>query len=193
MARLLGIEKYTEEELRNFTDYPETKEILSAIVEKKANETPADFDEWGLRKDGLYQPVISEKDGYPSFSGVVFHGKKGGPFKKFIKQHEGNIVYLDIEAKPNAKKFGFTNYGVCETDEGCTGRTDNTYIFQDENNKKYIFEKEGQFAGFFKVGPETPVEHSGNIGDNDTRTVLTIVSDESTLIPKSSTDENNEK
>ncbi len=187
VAKLLGIEKYTEQELRNFTDYPEAKEILSAIIEKKANETPADFDEWGLRKDGPYQPAISERQGYPSFSGIVFHGNKGGPFRNFIKEHEGRIVYLDIEAKPNAKKFGFTNYGVCKAGEQCNGRTDNSYQLKNEDGSRHFFEEEGKFKGFFLVGAETLFENKYNKGDNDTITVLTFMS------PKNLDDEAIEK
>lgn len=175
VARLLNIDKYTEEELKNFQDYPQTEQVLGTLIRQKENETPADFDEWGLRKDGPYQPAISEQQGYPSFSGIVFHGNKGGPFRSFIKEHEGRIVYLDIEAKPNAKKFGFTNYGVCKAGEQCNGRTDNSYQLKNQDGSRHLFEKEGKFKGFFLVGAETLFENKYNKGDNDTITVLTFM------------------
>lgn len=172
VAQLLGIEKYSERELRNFTDYPETKEILGAIIARKENETSADFDKWGLRKDGPYQPKLGMKDGYPSYEGGVYQGSKGGSFKSFIKEHEGGIIYLDIDAKPNANTRLFSNWAVCEIGEKCNSRTDNYYVFQNKDGTPHNFEKKGLFKGFFFVGREVLSEGP----DQDTRTVLTILS-----------------
>lgn len=175
VMRLLKIEKYTEEELKNFTDYPDTLNTLGKLIEQKENEKPEDLDQWGLRKDSLYQPNIGDRDGYPSFQGVVYDRKKGGPFKEFIKQHEGQIVYLDIEAKPNARTHGFTNYGVCKTSVECNVRTDNSYHLKNKDGSWHNFEEKGKFKGFFIVGQETVFESKYNKGDNDTITVLTFL------------------
>lgn len=175
VARLLDIEKYTEDELRNFEDYPENKMVLTDLINQKENTTPAEIDEWGLRRDGLYQPNISKFNGYPSLEGVIYHGNKGGPFKKFIKEHEGKIVYLDIEAKPNARKASFQNYGVCKINEKCNSRTDNSYQFKNKDGTAHNFLEEGHFNGFFLVGSEKLFENRYNKGDNDTITILTFI------------------
>lgn len=182
VMRLLKIEKYTEEELKDFKDYPYTLNTLGKLIEQKENEKQQDLDQWGLRKDSLYQPTIGNQDGYPSFEGVVYHRNKGGPFKEFIKQHEGEIVYLDIQAKPNARTHGFTNYGVCKVGKKCNGRTDNSYQFKNKDGKRHSFKEEGKFKGFFLVGEEKLFE---NKGDNDTITPLTIVPPEKLAAPES--------
>lgn len=171
VARLLGIRKYTEEDLKNFQDSSETKRVLGDLIKQKDNETSEDIDEWGLRKDSLYQPKITEKNGYPRFEGVVYYGNKGGPFRDFIEKNEGRIVYLDIEAKPNARQHSFTNYGVCRAGEKCTNRTDSSYHFKNEDGSWHNFEEEGKFRGFFLVGSKNQY----NRGDNDTITILTFV------------------
>lgn len=178
VARLLGIKKYTEDDLKNFQDLSETKKILGDLIEQKDNETSEDIDEWGLRKDSLYQPTITEEKGYPRFLGVVYSGNKGGPFRDFIEQNEGKIVYLDIEAKPNARQNSFMNYGVCRAGEKCTNRTDNSYQFKNEDGSWHNFEEKGKFKGFFSVGSKTLFENQYNKGDNDTITILTFVPQE---------------
>lgn len=154
VARLLGIEKYSEEELRNFTDYPETKEILSTIAEKKANETPADFDEWGLRKDGPYQPVVTTKNGVPSFTGKIFTHDKGGPFYRFIKENEGGVVYIKISTSPNINKMDhyIRNYGVCGiTRKNCSVRTIDYYHFRNADGSELKVQKNGVYEGYFLI------------------------------------------
>lgn len=185
VARLLNIGKYTEEELNNFENYSETTKFLGALVERKNNESSADIDEWGLRKDGPYQPQLGTKKGYPSFQGSVYYRNKGGPFYAFIKKHEEQIVYLDIEAKPNAQRHSFTNYGVCRINqERCTGRTDNSYHFKNKDDSWHRFDEEGKFQGFFLVGLETPFNHKNNKGDHDTITVLTFIPSDEVLPDK---------
>lgn len=191
VAELLGIEKYTEQELRKFTDYPETKEILSAIIEKKENETPADFDVWGLRKDSLYQPTIGEKEGFPSIKWTVYSRNKAGPFYDFIKKHEGGIVYLDIEHKDTrTRKKSIGVHAVCKLNEPCNSRTDKSFQFKNQDGSPH-FAEGNKFKGFFLVGPETLFETKYNKGDDDTITVLTHISDEGGSIPKTNFDANN--
>lgn len=174
IARLLKIERYTETDLSSFVDYPETREKLLRLAAGKD-----DVDEWGLRKDNRYRPKISIKNGFPSFEGIVHEGNKGGYFYDFIKENEGKIVYLDIEARPNARNDSFMNYGVCKKGTvGCTSRTDTSYRFRDEDGKPYRFEQEGVFRGFFNVGAATAFENKYNKGDNDTTTILTFIPEE---------------
>ncbi len=174
-SRLLKIEKYTEEDLKKFQDYPETKEVLGALIQQKKDETPEDFDEWGLRKDSLYQPKIGENGGYPSFEGDVYTGRKAGPFYGFIKKYEGRVVYLDVKPNgANGGEAGFSVYSVCKATEHCYTRADKAYNFKKENGDRY-FNEDGRFRGFFFVGPETVFEHQYNKGDNDTITILTAV------------------
>jgi len=99
VARLLNIPKYTEEDLKSFHDYHETIKVLGLLIKQKANETLYDLDEWGLRRDSMYQPKIGINKGYHSFEGVVYDKNKGGPFRSFIKKYEGKIVYLGIIEK----------------------------------------------------------------------------------------------
>ena len=174
IAALLKIEKYKEEDLRNFTNYPETTEFVTAMIQKKENETPADFDNWGLRKDSLYQPEIGLKNGYVSLKGKIYHREKGGPFYDFMKEHQNEIVYLDIKAYPNARKDSFTNYGVCNAQRvNCTGRTDDTYRFKSEDGKRYRAKKDGVFKGFFRVGVQELSQSERGKQDGDTITILT--------------------
>lgn len=174
VARLLKIERYTEIELRSFVDYPETKEQLLRLAEGKDA-----VDEWGLRKDSLYRPKISIKNGFPSFEGIVHERNKGGYFYDFIKENEGKVVYLDIEARPNARNDSFMNYGVCKKGTaGCTSRTDTSYQFRNEDGKSHLFEQEGVFRGFFHVGAAIAFENKYNKGDNDTTTILTFIPEE---------------
>ncbi|MBL4803899.1 MAG: hypothetical protein JKY71_03455 [Alphaproteobacteria bacterium] len=175
VALLLGIRQRNTETLADFAGYPENNAVFDAILERKANEGPDDFDEWGLRKDGPYQPEIGLREGHPSFTGFVDRGPKGGPFKTFIKRHEGQVVYLDITAIPNAKKRGFTNYGVCRVDEDCSTGDDNAYHFKTEDGSWYNFEERGKFKGFFKVGAEEQVNNKHRPQDSDTRTTLTVL------------------
>jgi len=178
ISALLGIDVYEDEDLNSFIDYQETKDVLGELIERKKNETPADFDKWGLRKDSAYQPVIGEKRGYLSFKGMVYSRNKGGPFREFIKQNEGKVVYLDIIAKVNANKRGFGNYGVCEIGKECNGRTDNYYRFEKKGGGVHRFEKKGVFKGFFLIGPEAPSKCKRNKDDNDTVTILTVIPEE---------------
>ena len=139
VARLLNIKKYSDYELQTFQDFPENTEILFALIEHNKNETSDDFDEWGLRKDSLYQPKLSNYKGYPSYKGVVFSRNKGGPFQDFIEKNREKIVYLDIWAKPNASHNSFMNYGVCKVDEECNLRTDTSYFFKNKDGRQHNF------------------------------------------------------
>lgn len=171
IARLLSIQKYTAKDLLSFTDYPETREKFFKLMRGKD-----ELDEWGLRKDNPYRPKIAEKEGVPSFEGSIYSGNKGGYFYDFIRENEGKVVYLDIEAQPNARRDSFTNYGVCKkVVSDCTSRTDTTYQIKNANGKPHYFEEEGKFKGFFKVGTAKLFENKYNKGDNDTITILTVV------------------
>lgn len=176
VARLLKIKKYSDYELQNFQDFPKNTEVLSALIESNKNETSDDFDEWGLRKDSLYQPKLSNYKGYPSFKGVVFSRNKGGPFQGFIEKNRGQIVYLDIWAKPNASRNSFRNYGVCRVDEQCNLRTDTSYFFKNKDGRQHNFAKKGKFKGFFLVGRKVLSNDKYNQGDDDSYTTLTIIS-----------------
>ena len=175
VASVLNIDKYTKEELDSFESYLENDMVFKELIDRKQNEKPEDFDKWGLRINGPYQPILGSKNGYPSFEGLVYDRNKGGPFKEFIKENENQIVYLDITAKPNARTYGFTNYGVCEAGKECNARTDNFYKFEYVQTSSKTSEQVGKFKGFFKVGPETLFENKYNKGDNDTRTILTYI------------------
>ncbi|MCB1681826.1 MAG: hypothetical protein H6858_05840 [Rhodospirillales bacterium] len=171
ISLLLGIDYYSEDDLQNFKDYPETIKIVDDLVELKKNEKPEDFDQWGLRKDSLYQPQISQKNGYPSFVGVVYTQNEGGPFYSFIEQNRDKIVYLDVRAGPNTNgnSSSIGVYGVCKARKDCTSRTDDYYFFEKMANE------ERHFQGFFRVGKREKSEDTHNKADNDTRTVLTLV------------------
>ncbi len=176
VAMLLGIPKRGENALATFGGYAENNAVFDALFARRANEGPADFDEWGLRKNGPYQPELGLKDGYPSFIGFVDRGPKGGPFKEFIKAHEGQVVYLDITAKPNARRRGFTNYGVCPVQVDCKTGDDDRYDFRNEDGSWHNFEERGKFKGFFRVGAAERIQNKHRPEDKDTRTVLTVMS-----------------
>lgn len=178
ISAMLQIEKYVEADLKNFSDYPDTKKYINTLSEKKKNETPADLNRWGIRRDSLYFPEIAKKGNIDSFRGVVYDGDKGGEFYDFIKAHESKIVYLDIDAKPNARHSSFTNYGVCKARENCTSRTDDSYQFFDENGERHQFSEEGKFKGVFRVDKSESFIHSYNQGDNDTITKLIFLRSE---------------
>lgn len=175
IMRLLKIEKYTEHELRSFTDYPETREKLLKLAEGKD-----DLDEWGLRKGNPYKPIITEKNGIPSFQGSVYSGNKGGYFYDFIKENEGRVVYLDIDELPNVSRDSFTNRGICKEGvwiSGCTSRTDIIYQFKQADGTPYYFEEGKKFQGLFQVGQAKTMNNEYN-KDNDTITILTALPEE---------------
>ncbi len=172
VAIMLGLKKYKEADFSNFQDYPENKILIDKLLQKKRNEGPEDFNRWGIRKDSLYIPKITKQGNVYSFKGVVDVGDKGGEFYDFITHHEGQIVYLDIDAKPNAGRYSFMNYGVCKARENCTHRTDDSYQFFDQNGLRYIFPAEGKFKGVFRVGKAEVVMDPRNPDDNDTVTKL---------------------
>lgn len=178
VAAMLHIEKYEEKDLSNFFDYPDTEQYINNIFEKKKRETSVDLNRWGIRKDSLYMPKIGKTGGVDSFQGVVYHGDKGGEFYDFIKQHEGSVVYLDIDAKPNARFDSFRNYGVCKARENCTSRTDDSYQFFAQNGSRKKFPVEGKFKGVFLVGKESAVIDRENPNDNDTITKLIFLRSE---------------
>lgn len=178
VAVVLKIPEYKPETFTSFADFSENIHFIDMLLMQKKNEKPEDFDEWGLRKDSIYQPKIGERNGYPSFEGVVYSGNKGGPFRDFIKQYEGKVVYLDIEAKPNARQNSFMNYGVCKVSEKCNDRTDNSYQFRNDDDSWHNFEEEGKFKGFFLVGSENLFENQDDKRDKDTITILTFMPSE---------------
>ncbi len=177
VAHMLKIEKYTEDELSNFKDDPDTIEIVNKLNKNKKNEKPEDFDEWGIRKDSLYQPNIGRNKGYPSLKGTIYTNDKGGAFYSFMKENTGKIVYLDIKGSNNTNggKYSIGNYGVCKNRKNCSLRTDDYYIFKYENGKNFHSNNDGRFIGFFKVGEEIISENNYNKNDNDTRRVLTFI------------------
>lgn len=179
IAIMLGLQKYEETDLKDFSDFPETVKYMNALLEKKRNEKPEDFNVWGIRKDSLYMPKIGKKDTADSFEGIVASGDKGGEFYSFIKNHEGQIVYLDIDARSNQRLDSFTNYGVCKLRENCTGRTDDSYQFFNKDGTRHPFLEEGKFKGFFQVGRAELFEGQYNMGDNDTITKLIFISSDS--------------
>lgn len=173
----LKIPEYDRSELDSFAGYPENTALIESMITQKKNETPADLDEWGLRKDSPYQPKISTKNNLPSFEGEIHIHEKGGPFYSFIKKNEGRMVYLNIDAKPNAGFDSFQNYGVCKAGQpGCSHRTDNSYQFKNKDGSSHYFKEKGKFKGFFLIGKEELLENEPNQEDNDTITKLTVMS-----------------
>lgn len=176
VSHMLQIEKFTDDDLMSFENDPESVIILTALHEKKKKETSEDFDEWGIRKDSLYQPTISTRDGYPSLEGTIYAKNKGGSFYSFIRKNTGQIVYLNIQAGNNINggRYDISNYGVCKNRKNCTTKTDDSYHFRYENGDRFGADESGRFIGFFRVGEETKFENKYNKGDNDTGIILTV-------------------
>lgn len=175
IAVMLGLKKYEEADLKSFSDYPETIKYVNDLYQKKRNEKPEDFNEWGIHKDSLHMPKIGKSEGVDSFEGIVESGNKGGEFYSFIKKHEGQIVYLNIDARSNQSYNSFQNYGVCKIRENCSGRTDDSYQFFNKDGSNHVFSEEGKFKGFFQVGAAELFENQYNMGDNDTITKLIFI------------------
>ena len=176
IAFALKIEKYKESDYDNFQDYPENLEFIDKWLTKKRNETAEDFNEWGVRKDSPYMPIIDHVDGVESYKGGIYSGKQGGEFYSFIKRNEGKIVFIDANIDNNVNVSGnsFSIYAVCKKTENCDRndhtyqliKADGTYLTIDTKTNK------GAVKGFWKVRPAKALA-----GGNDDITILTLSPD----------------
>lgn len=152
---LLKVEPYKESDFNDFQDYPENAVFLDAFIKREKSATSEDFDEWGLRKDSLYERAVSEKNGIPSYEGQIYAKKEGGPFFSFIRSNVGKVVSInaDIGANINLTTKGFGTYGVCKKEERCD-RLDHWYTFENGNGATFMADKSrrvGQIKGLWRV------------------------------------------
>lgn len=168
VAALLGLAPYADKQMSDFVAFPGTEAIGRALIDKKKNEKPEDFDQWGARKDDPRQPVIGERNGVPSYEGGIYVYQLGGPFVAFIKENEGKVVYIDgrLDGSGNPSNKGFGLYGVCRKEEDC-GAVDHYYEFT-EGGDSIWDRKAFTVKGYWQVGAETSGKHS----EEDLRTVL---------------------
>lgn len=175
IPRLLGIDAYENKELANFNNYDHENARLYDLIKRKENETPDDFDEWGLRYDSIYIPKIGKERGYSSFRGFVSIKNKGGHFVDFIRENNGKIIYLDIQVVGgNQSADSFTLYGICKPSTECNV-IHNRYKFKKEDTSEdSYYDGQRRYHGFFFVNDEE--KHKRRIKDEiDVSTVLTVI------------------
>lgn len=167
-AGLLGLTPYADKQMSDFKPYPETEAIGRMLIDRKKNEKPEDFNEWGIRKDDARLPAIGERNGIPSYEGGIYVRQLGGSFYRFIKDNEGKTVYIDarLDGNGNPSNHGFGLYGVCGEGEDCSA-VDHYYNFTNGGGSTWNRE-DFRLKGYWQVSTETLIEHS----KDDTRTVL---------------------
>jgi hypothetical protein len=157
VASLLGIAPYAGKDMTDFQPFAETEAIGRDLVARKKNETPDDFNKWGIRKDDPRLPVINTLDGVPSYKGGIYTYQLGGSFYDFIKENEGRIVYVDGTldgGNGNPSNSGFGLYGICPKREKC-GSVDHRYVFTEGNGS--VWDRANYTVkGYWQVGPPKP-------------------------------------
>ena len=176
IADLLKLEKYKESDFSDFRDYPENAAFIESWLSAKRNETADDFNEWGVRKDSLYIPRIDSSGEIPSYRGVIYTRKQGGPFYDFIRRNEGKTVYIDATLGPgvNRSQNLFGIYAVCKEERTC-GRIDHWYELVNGDIPVPI---SGKITGHWKVSA-AEVRPDAEDPRGDTMNILTLVEGES--------------
>ncbi|MEZ4104220.1 MAG: hypothetical protein R3B60_02955 [Candidatus Paceibacterota bacterium] len=157
ISLMLNIEKYQESDLENLTDNPETKEILDKLIEIKSNETPDDFDKWGIRKDSIYSPNIYSIGEINAFEGTIGNFNNGLPFNEFIKENMGSVVFIKANMGSTVWENGFYTR-ICDNKHECenTGYTvhnngDSSYVYNDNDT--------GTIEGYWKISKKEIVPY----------------------------------
>ncbi len=130
VCAMLQIDQYRDFELQHFEPFPENVAFVERLLKRKREEKPSDFNEWGVRKDSPYLPRIANKNGFPSYEGLIIAGKLGGSFYSFIQANHGKTVYIDATARAcNIGVKGISLYGFANNE---TIRRSQNYVVQFE-------------------------------------------------------------
>lgn len=163
---LLGLTIDSGRQISDFTPFPENEAIGRMLIDRKKKEKLEDFNQWGTRKDDARLPVIGNRGGVPSYEGGIYVRELGGPFYAFIRENEGNVVYIDarLDGNGNPGRDGFGLYGVCRKEEDCSA-VDHRYKFANGGGASWD-RKTFVVKGYWQVGAQKQQ------GEEDTVTEL---------------------
>lgn len=120
---MLGIEKYADEYMSDFKPFPANEAAAREVYSKVYTQLP----------------VLSSKNGLPSYEGEIHTHEMGRSFNDFINNNEGRVVYIDGKLDINVgdpDTDGFRLDAVCSNDERCSGHV-HVYRFLNTSGSKW--------------------------------------------------------